>query len=347
MAGFAPASSRVLVPVGTITVLSLGADMRRREFLGVLGGVATGWSTLARAQQTMPVIGYVSGRSLEYEERLLSSFRKGLEEEGYVAGRNVAVQYRFSDGDDSRLPALAADFVRRQVAVIVASGPSALAVKGATSTIPIVFSSGADPVGQGLVASLNQPGGNATGVAVFTNELGPKRLELLRTLVPKAELIAFVANAGTAAQVKDVQTAAAAFGQKILVVNASTPEDVEQAFATIAREKAGAVLYSAHQFYQIVRDQLVALAARHRLPAMYEWREFVEAGGLASYSTSRNDSFRQMGVYTGQILKGAKPSELPVVQPTKFEFAINLKTAKALGLTVPPNLLVAADEVIE
>jgi putative ABC transport system substrate-binding protein len=210
-----------------------------------------------------------------------------------------------------------------------------------------VFSSGADPVGQGLVASLNQPGGNATGVAVFTNELGPKRLELLRTLVPKAELIAFVANAGTAAQVKDVQTAAVAFGQKILVVNASTPEDVEQAFATIAREKAGAVLYSAHQFYQIVRDQLVALAARHRLPAMYEWREFVEAGGLASYSTSRNDSFRQMGVYTGQILKGAKPSELPVVQPTKFEFAINLKTAKALGLTVPPNLLVAADEVIE
>lgn len=247
--------------------------MRRREFLGVLGGVAAGWSGSARAQQTMPVIGYISGRSLEYEERLLSSFRKGLEEEGYAAGRNVALQYRFSDGDDRRLPAIAADFVRRQVAVIVASGPSAEAVKGATSTIPIVFSSGADPVGRGLVASLNRPGGNATGVAVFSNELGPKRLELLRELAPKAGLIAFVINphsTATAAQVKDIQTAAAALGQKILVVNASTSEEVEQAFATIAQEKAGAVLYSAHQFYQIIRDQLVALAARHRLPAMYE-----------------------------------------------------------------------------
>ncbi|HZN29899.1 MAG TPA: ABC transporter substrate-binding protein [Xanthobacteraceae bacterium] len=324
--------------------------MRRREFLGVLGGMAAGWPASARAQQTMPVIGYVSGRSLEYEERLLSSFRKGLEEEGYAAGRNVAVQYRFSDGDDSRLAAIAADFVRRQVAVIVASGPSAVAVKGATSTIPIVFSSGADPVGQGLVASLSRPGGNATGVAVFTNELGPKRLELLRELAPKAGLIAFVVNphsTTTAAQVKDIQTAAAALGQKIVVVNASTPEEVEQAFPTIAQEKAGAVLYSAHQFYQIVRDQLVALAARHRLPAMYEWREFVEAGGLASYSTSRNDSFRQMGVYTGQILKGAKPSELPVVQPTKFELVINLTTAKALGLEVSAKLLALSDEVIE
>jgi len=324
--------------------------MRRREFLGVLGGMAAGWPASARAQQTMPVIGYVSGRSLEYEERLLSSFRKGLEEEGYAAGRNVAVQYRFSDGDDSRLAAIAADFVRRQVAVIVASGPSAVAVKGATSTIPIVFSSGADPVGQGLVTSLSRPGGNATGVAVFTNELGPKRLELLRELAPKAGLIAFVVNphsTTTAAQVKDIQTAAAALGQKIVVVNASTPEEVEQAFPTVAQEKAGAVLYSAHQFYQIVRDQLVALAARHRLPAMYEWREFVEAGGLASYSTSRNDSFRQMGVYTGQILKGAKPSELPVVQPTKFELVINLTTAKALGLEVSAKLLALSDEVIE
>ena len=327
--------------------LTSGAAVRRRKFITLLGGAAATWPLAARAQQTMPVIGYVSGRSLEYEERLLSSFRKGLDEEGYVPGRNVTIQYRFSDGDDSRLPAIAADFVRREVAVIVASGPSAVAVKGATSTIPIVFSSGADPVGQGLVASLSQPGGNATGVAVFTNELGPKRLELLRELVPKAGLIAFVVNVGTAAQAKEVQTAAAAFGQKILVVNASTPEEVEQAFATIAQEKAGAILYSAHQFYQVVRDQLVGLAARHRLPAMYEWREFVEAGGLASYSTSRNDSFRQMGVYTGQILKGAKPSELPVVQPTKFELVINLKTAKALSLDVPAKLLALADEVID
>ena len=323
--------------------------MQRREFIAVLGSAAV-WPLAARAQQTVPVIGYVSGRSLEYEERLLLSFRKGLEEEGFAAGRNVAVQYRFSDGDDSRLPAIAADFVRRQVAVIVASGPSAVAVKGATSTIPIVFSTGADPVGQGLVASLSRPGGNATGVAVFTNELGAKRLELLRELVPQVGLIAFVANlhsSTTSAQVKDVRTAAAAFGQNILVVNASTPEEVEHAFATIAQHKAGAVLYSAHQFYQIARDQLVALAARHRLPAMYEWREFVEAGGLASYSTSRDDSFRQMGVYAGQSLKGAKTSELPVVRPTKFEFVINLKTAKALGLTVPLALQASADEVIE
>ena len=324
--------------------------MRRREFFALLGGVAA-WPLAARAQQTIPVIGYVSGRSLEYEERLLSSFRKGLEEQGYTPGRNVAVQYRFSDGDDSRLPAIAAEFVRRQVAVIVAiGGLPAVAVTSATSTIPIVFSSGADPVGQGLVESLSRPGGNATGAALITNELGPKRLELLRELAPKAGLIAFVANLQSptaAAQVKDIQTAAAALGQKILVVNASTRGEVEQAFATIAQEKAGAVLYSANQFYQIARDQLVALAAQRRLPAMYEWREFVEAGGLASYSTSRNDSFRQMGVYTGQILKGAKPSELPIVQPTKFELIINFKTAKVLGLDVPFNLQQRADEVIE
>lgn len=324
--------------------------MRRREFIGVLGGMTAGWSASARAQQTMPVIGYVSGRSLEFEERLLSSFRKGLEEEGYSNGRNVAIQYRFADGDDSRLSAIAADFVRRRVAIIVATGPSAVAVKRATSTIPIVFSIGADPVGLGLVASLSRPGGNATGVAVFSNDLGPKRLQLLRELVPDAELIAFIINphsTATTPQVKDIQAAAAASGQKISIVSASTPEEVEQAFETMAQQKVGAILYSAHQFYQIVRDQLVALAVRYRLPAMYEWREFVEAGGLANYATDRNNSFRQMGVYTAQILKGAKPYELPVARPTKFELVINLKTAKALGLTVPASLLAAADEVIE
>ena len=324
--------------------------MRRRDFLAILGGASAGWSISARAQQTVPVIGYVSGRSLEYEERLLASFRKGLEDEGYSPGRNVAIQYRFSDGDDSRLPAIAADFVRREVSVIIASGPSAAVVKGATSTIPIVFSTGFDPIGQGLVASLGRPGGNATGVSIFTNELGPKRLELLRELVPKAELIAFVANlhsTGMAAQIDGVQTAAAAFGKKLLVLVASTPEEVEKAFATIAQEKAGAVFYSAHQFYQVIRDQLVALAARHRVPAMYEWPEFVEAGGLASYSTNRNHTFRQMGVYTGQILKGAKPSELPAVRSTKFELVINLRTAKALGLELSPSFLARADEVIE
>ena len=326
--------------------------MRRREFLSVVGAGAAIWPLAARAQQApMPVIGYVSGRSLESEERLLPAFRKGLEEEGYAAGRNVAIQYRFSDGDDRRLPAIAADFARREVAVIVASDrPSAVAVKAATAMIPIVFSSGVDPVGQGLVASLNRPGGNATGVAVFTSELGPKRLELLRELAPKAELIAFVVNPQTAtspAQIREVQAAAQAVGQIILVVNASTPGDINAAFATIVQRKAGAVLYSAHVFFQVVRDQLVALAARHKIPAMYEWREFVEAGGLASYSTSRSASFRQIGVYAGQILKGAKPAEMPVVQPTKFELVLNLKTAKSLGLTVPPSLLARADEVIE
>jgi putative tryptophan/tyrosine transport system substrate-binding protein len=226
------------------------------------------------------------------------------------------------------LPAIAADFVRRQTAVIVASGtPSAIAAKASTSTVPIVFSMGIDPVGQGLVASMNRPGGNATGVAVFTNELGPKRLELLRELVPNAELIAFAVypdGAASPAQVAAIQAAAQAIGQRILVVNATTPGEIDQAFATIVQHKAGAILYSAHQFFQVVRDQLVALAARNRLPAMYEWREFVAAGGLVSYSTNRGEAFRQMGVYVGRILRGERPADLPVVQPTRFELVIIL-----------------------
>ena len=325
--------------------------MKRREFITLLGG-ATAWPFATGAQQpAMPMIGYFSGRSSDYEELLLSFFRKGLEEEGFAIGRNIAVEYRFSDGNEDRLPAIAADFVRRPTAVIVASGtPSAIAAKTSTSTVPIVFSMGIDPVGQGLVASMNRPGGNATGVAVFTNELGPKRLELLRELVPKAELIAFVVypdGAASPAQVAAIQAAGQATGQRILVVNAATPSEIDQAFATMVQHKAGAILYSAHQFFQVVRDQLVALAARNRLPAMYEWREFVAAGGLVSYSTNRGEAFRQMGVYVGRILKGEKPADLPVVQPTKFELVINLKTAKLVGLTVPHTLLVAADEVIE
>jgi putative tryptophan/tyrosine transport system substrate-binding protein len=325
--------------------------VKRREFITLLGG-ATAWPFATGAQQpAMPMIGYFSGRSSDYEELLLSFFRKGLEEEGFAIGRNIAVEYRFSDGNEDRLPAIAADFVRRPTAIIVASGtPSAIAAKASTSTVPIVFSMGIDPVGQGLVASMNRPGGNATGVAVFTNELGPKRLELLRELVPKAELIAFVVypdGAASPAQVAAIQAAGQATGQRILVVNAATPSEIDQAFATMVQHKAGAILYSAHQFFQVVRDQLVALAARNRLPAMYEWREFVAAGGLVSYSTNRGEAFRQMGVYVGRILKGEKPADLPVVQPTKFELVINLKTAKLVGLTVPHTLLVAADEVIE
>jgi putative ABC transport system substrate-binding protein len=326
--------------------------MKRRDFITLLGGAAVAWPRAARAQRpAIPLVGYFSGRSSDYEELLLSSFRKGLEEEGFAIGRNIAVEYRFSDGNEDRLPAIATDFVRRQTAVIVASGtPSAIAAKASTSTVPIVFSVGIDPVGHGLVASMNRPGGNATGVAVFTNDLGPKRLELLRELVPKAELIAFVVypdGAAIPAQIAAIQAAAQAIGQRILVVSAGTPGEVDQAFATIVQRNADAILYSAHQFFQVVREQLVALAARHRLPAMYEWREFVAAGGLISYSTNRDEAFRQMGVYVGRILKGEKPADLPVVQPTHFELVINLKTAKSVGLTVPHTLLVAADEMIE
>jgi ABC-type uncharacterized transport system substrate-binding protein len=327
--------------------------MRRRAFITLIGGAAAAWPLAARAQHaTIPLVGYFSGRSSDYEELLLSSFRKGLEEEAFAIGRNIAVEYRFSDGNEDRLPAIAADFVRRQVAVIVASGtPSAIAAKASTSTVPIVFSMGIDPVGPGLVASMNRPGGNATGVAVFTNELGPKRLELLRELVPTAaELIAFVVypdGAAIPAQIAAIQAAAQAIGQRILVVSATTPAEIDQAFATIVQHNVGSILYSAHQFFQVVREQLVALATRYRLPAMYEWREFVTAGGLVSYSTNRGEAFRQMGVYIGRILKGEKPADLPVVQPTKFELVINLKTAKALGLDVSPMLLARADEVVE
>src|SRR5262245_39080737 len=325
--------------------------MSRRALVAALGSAAA-WPFVARAQQSaVPLVGYFSGRSSDSEGLLLPFFAKGLEEEGFTVGKNVEVEYRFSDGDEGRLPAIAADFVRRRTTVIVASGtPSALAAKAATSTVPVVFSTGIDPVALGLIANVNRPAGNATGVAVFTNELGPKRLGLLRELAPKADVIAFVVvphGAVSPSQIEAVQAAAQAVGQEILVVNASTPDEIDQAFATIVQRNAGAILYSAHQFFQVVRDQIVALAARHRLPAMYEWREFVAAGGLVSYSTNRNDAFRQMGIYVGRILGGAKPAELPGVHPTKFELVINLKTAKALGLEIPPSLLARADEVIE
>lgn len=325
--------------------------MRRRDVIALFGALASGWHA-ARAQQVaVPLVGYFSGRSSDSEAPLLRSFSKGLEEEGFIVGRNVTVEYRFSDGDEDRLPAIAADFVRRPAAVIVASGtPSALVAKSATSTIPIVFSAGIDPVTLGLTDSMNRPTGNATGVAVITNELGPKRLGILRELAPKVDLIAFVVvehGAVSRSQIEAVQAAAQSVGQRILVVNASTPNELDRAFAEISQRNVGAILYSAHQFFQVVRDQLVALAAQYRLPAMYEWREFVAAGGLVSYSTNRSEAFRQMGIYVGRILHGAKPSELPVVQPTKFELVINNKTAKTLNLKVPDRLLASADEVIE
>jgi putative ABC transport system substrate-binding protein len=326
--------------------------MKRRAFISLLGGAAAAWPLGARAQQpAMPVIGYFSGRSPEAEAPILGAFRKGLEETGYLAGQNIAIEFRFSDGQDDQLPALAAELVRRRVAVLVATDrPSALAAKAATATIPIVFTSGADAVEIGLVASLNRPGGNATGVNIFTTELGPKRLELLRQLLPNAGTIAFIVNpnsATTGRQVSELQTAAAALGQQILVLNAGSEKEIDEAFATIVERRVAAVLYPASLFFQVRQEQLVALAARHSIPAMYEWREFVTAGGLMSYSTNRAEAYRQIGIYTGRVLKGANPADLPVMQSIRFEFVINLKTAKALGIKISDDLLSLADEVIE
>jgi putative tryptophan/tyrosine transport system substrate-binding protein len=323
----------------------------RREFITLLGGAAA-WPVGAGAQQhTMPVIGYLSGRSPEAETRLREPFIKALETSGFAAGRNVAIEYHFSEGRDDRLPALAADLVRQRPAVLVAMDtPSALAAKAATKTIPIVFGTGADPVRLGLVETLNRPGGNATGVFVFVTELGPKRLQLLREVVPHATLIAFIVNLNTAsgpAQKSEMESTAQAIGQRILVLSASTESEINEAFASIAARKADAIVYSAGVFFQVVRDRLVALAARHSIPAIYEWPEFATAGGLMSYSSSRSESARQIGNYTGQILKGAKPADLPVFQSSKFELVINLRTAKALGLAIPPGVLAIADEVIE
>jgi putative ABC transport system substrate-binding protein len=326
--------------------------VRRREFIALAGSAAaTSLAGPRAAQAQRPLIGYFSGRSPDAEERYRQAFRLGLEQSGYLEGQNVAIEYRFSEGQDDRLPPLAADLVRQGAAVLVAMDtPSALAAKAATTTIPIVFSSGGDPVRLGLVEALNRPGGNVTGVYVFVTELGPKRLQLLREVVPHATLIAFVVNLNSASgppQKTQLESAAQAMGQQILVLAASTESEVNEAFATIVARKADAIVYSASVFFQVVRDQLAALAARHSIPAIYEWPDFVTAGGLMSYSSSRSEAGRQIGNYTGQILKGTKPAELPVIQSSKFELVINLRTAKVLGLTIPPGILAIADEVIE
>ena len=324
--------------------------MRRRDFIVGLGGAAL--PLVARAQQaTPPVIGYFSSRSLESEGPIREPFLKALEEGGFVVGRNVAIEYRFSGGREDRLPALAAELVGRQVVMLVATDrPSALAAKAATATIPIVFTSGVDPVQLGLVASFNRPGGNATGVSLLTTELGPKRLGLVRELLPKPGTIAFVVNPYSSFmpfQIKEMQAAAQAVGQPLLVVEAGNEEQVDKAFAMMAERNVAAILYSANLFFQVVSDRLVALAARYRIPSLYEWREFVTAGGLMSYSTDRNEVGQSAGSYAARILKGERPSDLPVVQSSRFEFVINLKTAKVLGLEIPPTLLARADEVIE
>jgi putative tryptophan/tyrosine transport system substrate-binding protein len=328
--------------------------MKRREFITLLGGAAVAWPVVSRAQQpAMPVIGFLNVASLDTYSHQLRAFRQGLKDTGYVEGENVAIEYRWVENQMDRLPALAAELVGRQVATIVATGGphSALAAKAATTTIPIVFNVGEDPVRLGLVASLARPGGNATGINYFIYELGAKRLALLRELVPAAIRVAMLVNPANAAHTEttltEVEAAARAIGLQIQIVNASTSREFDVAFAALVRDRADALFVLPDPFFISRRVQIVQLAARHAVPATYPVRDFVEHGGLMSYGTNTVEAWRQVGVYTGRILRGAKPADLPVVQSTKFELVINHQTARMLGLTVPPSLLATADEVIE
>jgi putative ABC transport system substrate-binding protein len=327
--------------------------MQRREFITLIGSAAAAWPLTARAQRpAMPVIGFLSSISHDPIVRPMAAFREGLKEAGYVEGRNVAIEYRWAEGQLERLPALAAELVQHRATVIVATGggASALAAKAATATIPIVFSAAADPVQLGLVTSLSRPGGNLTGIFILANSLEGKRLGLLHEMVPKAARIAVLVNPrtpGAESQLTDAQTAAATFARQIVVLKASTEDDLETAFTALVQSRAEALLVAADPFFNSRRERMVALAARHTVPAIYEFREFAIAGGLMSYGTNLSSAYRQIGIYAGKILNGEKPDSLPVVQPTTFELVINLKTAKALGLDVPPMLLARADEVIE
>jgi putative tryptophan/tyrosine transport system substrate-binding protein len=325
--------------------------MRRREFITLVGAAAA-WPVAARTQQpAMPVIGYLNSRSRDTDTLFLAAFHRGLNETGYVEGQNLAIEYRWAEGQYERLRVLATDLVDRRVTLMAAtSTPAALAAKAATSTIPIVFTSAADPVEIGLVDSLSRPSGNATGVNIYLSHLGAKRLELLRELVPNAAVIGMLVNPNfpdAESQAKDVEEAARTLGQQVHVVNANSEGNFNQAFATFIEMKADALLISLDSFFLSRRQQLVALAARHKIPAIYFSRDFVLVGGLMSYGSDIANSYRQAGIYAGRILKGAKPGDLPVVQPTKFDLVINLKTAKALGLTVPTIMQMTADEVIE
>ena len=328
--------------------------MRRREFIAFIGGAAVSWPLIARAQQlAIPVIGFLDPRSLEGVTNRLRGFRQGLKETGYIEGENVTIEYRWAENQMDRLPELAADLVRRQVAVIIASGEldAALAVKAATTTIPTLFLTGEDPVRLGLVTSLARPGGNLTGINFFNTELVTKRLEFLRELVPKAKRVAVLINPVDATNadttLKAIEPAARAIGLQIQVLNASTSREIDAAFAIIERDRPDAIFVGQTAFLNSRRVQLAQLAARHMVPASYSGREFPEVGGLMSYGSDIADAYRQVGIYTGRILKGAKPADLPVIQANKFELVINAQTARMLGLDLPAQLLSRTDEVIE
>jgi putative ABC transport system substrate-binding protein len=327
-------------------------QLKRREFITLLGGAAAAWPFAARAQQpAVPVVGFLHSEAPgRYTSPLLRAFRQGLSETGHVEGRNVAIEYRWAESRYDRLPELAADLVRRGVNVMTANGPAIQAAKTATTTIPIVFFAGGDPVKLGLVTSLAQPGGNLTGVTNLGTELGPKRLELLHELVPAATSFAVLVNPtypDAAAQSEAAQAAAHALSLRLHVLHASTEHDFDSLFATLAERRVGGLVIETDPFFNNRAAQLAALALRHAMPIVFHTLEFVTAGGLAGYGNSSTDLWRQIGIYTGRILKGEKPADLPVMQPTKFELLINLNTAKALGVTIPPSLLVSADEVIE
>jgi putative tryptophan/tyrosine transport system substrate-binding protein len=322
----------------------------RRAFVRLLGGAAL-WPAVSGAQARLPVVGYLSSRAASTEAPLREPFLRALGEVGFVIGRNVRIQYRHSNGREDQLLELASELVQRQVAILVTTDrASAMAAKAATSTIPIVFSVGEDPVRLGLVASLSKPGGNATGVYVFTTRLGAKRLGLIRQLLTEPGPVALLINPNSASaslQIEEMQQAASAIDQSLIVLRAGSEREVDAAFAEMAQQKVRAMLLSATPYYQVINDQLVELAARHRIPVFYEWREAVVAGGLMSYNTNRSEVGREIGRYVAQILKGTKPVDLPTVQSSSFQFVINLKTARALGLEIPPTLLAQADEVVE
>jgi len=325
--------------------------MNRRDLLRGAVAAAALAPFGATAQPGLPVIGYFSSRSAEAETPLRTGFLDGLEQRGFVVGRNVAIEYRYAEGSVERLPSLAAELIGLPATLLVATGvPAAVAAKKATATIPIVFGIGGDPVQLGLVASFNRPAGNATGVYVFGAEIIPKRLELLREVLPQPGLIAFLVGPQTQAtpeQLRQVEAAAQAVGQPILVLHGRNEDEIEKAFATMAERQVRGLLFGGSEYFQVIADRLIALAARYHIPASYEWREFVAAGGLMSYSASRREAMRLAGDYAGRILKGAAPADLPVIQSTRFELVINLETAKALGLTIPHTVLLRADEVIE